>query len=243
MADISDGSPAIESATMESEAGETFLLRCKAKLPRDVPYKFCLHDNFFSNAFRLSELSVFCEVPAMSPESGQRRIASTTKNWQNSGKDVHIPHIPLNFWSAGDITRQLQYSEFLRERHPSSPSRSQHPVRDLCAPSISFPRMTCLVLSTAQKTICAIFCWNSQSLTSLNMFCQRRLLTFQEMEKARSVPSSMYQLDQLSRQSEEWMIQYPTCYIYISKIIMIHIRNTQYTLKWNAHQCQKRHDI
>lgn len=61
MADISDGSPAIESATMESEAGETFLLRCKAKLPRDVPYKFCLHDNFFSKRFQSFQFSVRCQ--------------------------------------------------------------------------------------------------------------------------------------------------------------------------------------
>ena len=89
------------------------LLRCKAKLPRDFPYKICLHDNFVSNAFRLS---VFCEVPAMSPESGQRRIASTTKvddrNLSSkTAATMSYPSLPLSTvsWKHHETTSILRF--------------------------------------------------------------------------------------------------------------------------------------
>lgn len=215
---------------MESEAGETFLLRCKAKLTQDVPYKFCLIS--YIRKTTLSELSVFCEVPAMSPESGQRPIASTTKI-----DDAAKMFISLELWSAGDITRQLQYSEFLGERHPSSPSRSQHPVRDLCViPWISFHGWH----ACSQKTICAIFCWNSEG--SANVLFKHFFAILSATSRVRRWRKhGLYRAQCINLINSQDSLKSRCSKTYLQ--IFIHDTYTQCTHKWNAHKCQKRNDI
>lgn len=160
MADISDGSPAIESATMESEARE---LSCCSGARQSYHEIFlikyvCMIILFLMlSGFQFSVRCLPCRRKADKGASHQPQKLTIEILVQKLRQRCHIPHY-LYLRSAGNITRQLQYSDFPGERHPSSPSRSQHPVRDSCAPSISFPWMTCLCSGHGRKKQSAQFC-------------------------------------------------------------------------------------